>query len=104
MKKCGILDGLFCSSFYPLIRPRYIPTLERGHENHYTSVLLSMCIIKRIKVSFCFGSDYATNKVNAAKPVSLITGSSFLLNKRRLRCRKSTNKNAPLRLLPSEKG
>ncbi len=35
---------------------------------------LSICIISLISVSFCFGSDSATNKVSAASPVSLITG------------------------------
>ena len=42
---------------------------------HYLSCLcLSICIISLISVSFCFGSDSATNKVSAASPVSLITG------------------------------
>ena len=63
-----------------------------------------MCMIRRISVSFCLGSDSASSSVSAARPVSLMTASPRVLNKRPLRCRKSANKNAPLRLLPSENG
>ena len=41
---------------------------------YHFSLCLSICIISLISVSFCFGSDSATNKVSAASPVSLITG------------------------------
>ncbi len=61
-------------------------------------------IIRRIKMSFCFGSDSATKNVSAASPVSLITGCPASENKRPLRCKKSINKKAPLRLFPSVKG
>ena len=40
-------------------------------------------MIKRIRVSFCLGSDSATSKVNAARPVSLIT----VLRMGKQRCR-----------------
>ena len=55
-------------------------------------------IINLIKVSFWLGSDSANNKVNAASPVLLMTISPLSLSSRLLRCRKSTNKKAPLHL------
>ena len=62
-----------------------------------------MFIINWIMTSLSLGADSATSSASAASPTSLITISP-LRNRRPLRCRKSTNRNAPMRLLPSEKG
>ncbi len=64
----------------------------------------SIFIIRRIKVSFWLGADSATSRVRAASPVSFTTGSPSASSRRWLRCRKSTNRKAPLRLLPSVNG
>ena len=56
------------------------------------------------RVFLCRGRLSATSRVRAARPMSLMTGSPSARSRRRLRCRKSTNRKAPLRLLPSAKG
>lgn len=64
----------------------------------------SIVIIRRIILSLFAGLDSATSSASAAKPTSLLTGEPSASSKRLLRCRKSTNRKAALRLLPSENG
>lgn len=63
----------------------------------------SIFSIKRIIVSFCAAADSATSSANAASPMSLMTGCPSRISAL-LRFKKSTNRKAPVRLLPSASG
>ena len=72
--------------------------LELGQDEQVRAIVLAAN-----GPAFCAGADSATSSANAASPMSLMTGCPSRINAL-LRFRKSTNRKAPVRLLPSASG